>query len=92
MRNIKYILSLVALAAFLNAVMDQFGFRLNDYGWEWHLVKIVMQGCYALAIWLSFDVKTIKRKNYWLLFVLFMAIFAVLTWAFHDVPYHYLFN
>ena len=86
MKNTKYIYLLIAIAALLNAVMDQFGFRLNDYGWEWHLVKIVMQGCYAFAIGFALNFKKLKSWVY------FLIAFALITLVFHDAPYHYLFK
>lgn len=86
MKNIKYILLLIAMGAYLNACMDYFGFKELDYGWQWHTLKIIMQGCYAFAIALAWDLKSVKS------WILFLFAFAFLTWVFHDIPYHLIFN
>ena len=75
------IFSLIILAAILNASMDWYGFKKQNYGWQWHTMKVLMQGCYAVAIGFALDLNL-------LMWIIFLFLFAFLTGIFHDVLYH----
>jgi len=97
-KNLFYIFGFVALAAVCNGFMDVYGFRYNDYGWQWHVLKILMQGCYAMSGWFIFlfsdryaDILYVRFK-YWTIALMWFFIFAFLTGLFHEQILHGLYE